>query len=198
MDLVLYGFDKVETAIQNKLKTLINPGAITYQVDENGTPIFDDQGNRLPLLDDNGDPIPDTSPIALNVLLHKPENLEMFDGTVIILKIIQVPETGPKGMGKQMDKAVLNGTAYLFVNGDDDDATLLCKRYTDIIGALFKIKTLLSDEFPGTQVLKPGGPVHDFRIVNVDPKNPKMPHKTTASATSFRIFKPPEKPVTIP
>jgi hypothetical protein len=187
--IVLYGFRKLELTIQTLLKELTDPEATIPSLDQDGNPILDDEGN--PVL------VPDTTPLFSSVLLTKPENLELYNGNLAILKLVQVPETGPKGMGGQADKAVFNGTVFIFINGDTDESELLCKHYTDIVGALFKVKSLLSNDLPGTQVFKPKSAVHDFRVVNVDPKNPKMPQKCTASATSFMVYKPPEKAISL-
>ena len=128
-----------------------------------------------------------------NVKLTKPPNVSLFNGPLAILRLLQMPKAESMGINKQADKAVINGAVYLFIPGDTDESAMLCDHYTDIIGAFFKNRTALTDELPGTQVRRPNGPVHDFRVVIVDPHNPKNPKMSTASITNFVVLKGPKK-----
>ena len=158
----LYGFEELATALQTRLTQLTDP------------------------LGDN------TTPIIPHVKLTKPANVSLYSGVLAILKITQIPQAEAKGMNNQGDKAVYNGTVYLFIPGDTDESAIKCYHYTDIVGTFLKTRTALEDVLPGTQFRRPSGVVHDFRVVIVDPKHPKNPTKSTASITNFVVLKGPK------
>jgi hypothetical protein len=163
----MYGFRKTEGALQGKMQTITDP----EDPSENPQPIFSD------------------------VLLAKPINLELFNGPIVILKLSAVPTIKPAEIGEPVGNAIFNGGAFIFIPGDDEEAARLCKHYTDILGAFLRINELLWQELPGCIITMFDNQVHDFKIVNVDPKNTKTPRKSTASATFFTVSKPLEPPV---
>lgn len=162
--LQLYGFEEVLDKLQDIFKKIPDPIAVL-----------------------NGDP---EEPIFGNVLLSKPTNLSLFGRNMAILLFPNITSVGSQGLRGQNDKAEINGSLFIFVPGEGDESTKLCKRYTDICGALLKNSNILNSDFPGCTLNVPKNNVHDFKVVNVDPSKPKNPMKSTSSLTSLSISKP--------
>lgn len=132
-------------------------------------------------------------PLFESVRLSVPKDINLYGGSLAVIKTRKVPEIKQLSLGGHIGKveaAIIQGAIFSFVKGADDDAVIKTLNYADMVGALLKVKGILKDPTATISPLK--SDTQNWEAINIT-GNPKMPRWYSFAVTGFQITKIPEK-----
>lgn len=158
--------------------------------DYNG--VQDTLQNILKKVTDPKNTSPTLNPIYESVLLFLPKDVNLYKGSIAVLKFRRVPEIQPVSLGKggAIDKAIIQGAVFTFIKGSGDEPTRKAIYYSDLIGALFKTKNLLDMSNASIKPLK--NDAQNWETLNITGDD-NRPRWYTFAVTPFEISKLPER-----
>lgn len=148
--------------------------------------------NILRRVTDPKDQSPNLNSIYESVFLFLPKDVNLYKGSMAVLKFRRVPEIQPVSLGKgpTVDKAIIQGAVFTFIKGIGDEPTRKAVYYSDLIGALFKTKNLLNMSNTGIKPLK--NDAQNWETLNITGDD-NRPRWYTFAVTPFEISKLPER-----